>query len=127
LLPEATPNAVGKIAVQLNSFAEKIPASRARDEVAGNSVTRNLRKKSGVRIGDRFAILRKVPAVTGRQAAGSLPSVVERVSEAAVTEVDELYCTAISSGPGQVRIGDRVKRTADSQTAAHKTYLSPVA
>jgi hypothetical protein len=46
-----------------------------------------------------------------------MPSVVERVSEATVTEVDELYATAISSGPGQVRIGDRVKRITDSQTA----------
>jgi curli biogenesis system outer membrane secretion channel CsgG len=124
LLGEATRNAVEKIAVQLNSFAEKIPPLRLEieglvAEVAGNLVTLNLGKKYGVRVGDKFAVLRGVSVVPDHQTAGSVPSVVEQVSEATVTEVDELYATATSSGPGQVRVGDRVKRIADSQTAPH--------
>jgi curli biogenesis system outer membrane secretion channel CsgG len=64
LLPEATRNAVEKIAVQLNSFAEKLPPLRLEleglvAEVSGNFVTLNLGKKSGVRTGDKFAILRE--------------------------------------------------------------------
>jgi curli biogenesis system outer membrane secretion channel CsgG len=124
LLPEATRNAVEKISQQLNSFAEKIPPLGLEieglvAEVSENFVTLNLGKKSGVRVGDKFAILREASAVTGRQTGGSLPLAVEQVSEATVTEVDELYATAISSGPGQVRVGDRAKRMPDSRTAQH--------
>jgi curli biogenesis system outer membrane secretion channel CsgG len=59
LLGEASGNAVEKIAGQLNSFAEKIPTLKiAMDglvaEVAENSVTLNLGKKSGLKVGDNW-------------------------------------------------------------------------
>jgi curli biogenesis system outer membrane secretion channel CsgG len=125
LLGEATRNAVEKIAGQLNSFAEKIPALRIEidglvAEVAGNSVTLNLGKKSGVRVGDKFAILREIRPVKDPQTGGFLPPVVEQVGEATVTEVADVYATAIFSGPGQVHVGDRVKSVADSQTPSHE-------
>jgi curli biogenesis system outer membrane secretion channel CsgG len=124
LLVEATRNAADKLAVQLNSFAEKIPPLSMKieglvAEVAGNSVTLNLGKKSGVRVGDKFVILREVRAVTDPQTGGSLPPVVEQVSEATVTEVADLYATATFSGSGQVRVGDHVKRIVNSQTPSH--------
>lgn len=124
LLAEAIGNAVQKIAVQLNSFAEKItPLTLEMEglvaEVAGNIVTLNLGKKSGVKVGDKFAILREISSVADPQTGGSLPLAVEHVGEATVTEVHELYATAISSSPGQVRIGDRVKRIVGSQTVPH--------
>jgi curli biogenesis system outer membrane secretion channel CsgG len=120
LLAEATRNAVEKIAGQLNSFAEKIPHPRIEMEglvadVAGNSVTLNLGLKSGVRVGDKFAILHEVHPVADPKTGGSLPPVVEQISEATVTEVGELYTTAIFVGSGQVRVGDRVKRIGSSQ------------
>jgi curli biogenesis system outer membrane secretion channel CsgG len=124
LLAEATRNAVEIIAAQLNSFAQKIPHLRLEMEgfvadVAKDSVTLNLGMKSGVKVGDKFAILREVSAVTDHQAGGSHPLVLQQVSEATVTEVAELYTTAVCSSPGQVRVGDRVKRIADSQPAPH--------
>jgi hypothetical protein len=111
---------VEKIAGQLNSFAEKIPHPRIEMEglvadVAGNSVTLNLGLKSGVRVGDKFAILHEVHPVADPKTGGSLPPVVEQISEATVTEVGELYTTAIFVGSGQVRVGDRVKRIGSSQ------------
>ena len=124
LLGEAARNAVEKIAVQLNSFAEKIPPLRIEidglvAEVAGNSITLNLGKKSGVRVGDKFAILREVRAVTDPQSGGLLPPMVEQISEATVNEVADFYATAIFSGSGQVHVGDRVKRVANPQTPSH--------
>jgi curli biogenesis system outer membrane secretion channel CsgG len=124
LLAEATRDAVDKIAVQLNSFAEKIPPLRLEMEglvadVAGDSITLNLGKKSGVRVGDKFAILREVPEDTDRKPSGSLLQVVEQVSEATITEVGESYATAIFAGSRQVRVGDRAKRIANSQTLSH--------
>jgi curli biogenesis system outer membrane secretion channel CsgG len=124
LLVEATRNAVENIAVQLNSFAEKIPALRIEidglvAEVEGNSITLNLGKTSGVDVGDKLAILREVRAVADPQAGGFLPPVVEQVGEATVTEVADLYATAIFSGSGQVHVGDRVRRVANPPTPSH--------
>ena len=119
LLGEATRNAVEKIAEQLDSFAEKIPTLALQidglvAEVAGNSVTLNVGKKTGVRVGDKLAILREIRAV------GDTPTdVVEHVGEATVTEVADVYATAIFSGSGQVRVGDRVKSVANSPPPAH--------
>jgi curli biogenesis system outer membrane secretion channel CsgG len=112
LLGEATRNAVEQIAGQLNSFAEKIPTLRVEidglvAEVAGDSVTLNLGKKSGLRVGDKLAILREVRR--DLQTEGALPRVVEQVGEATVTEVADLYSTAVFSGSGQVHVGDRAK------------------
>jgi curli biogenesis system outer membrane secretion channel CsgG len=114
LLGEASANAVEKIATQINDFAEKIPTLRlALDglvaEVAENSITLNLGKKSGLKVGDKLAIVREIRPVADQTTAASLPPVVEHLGEATVTEVTDDYATATFSGSGQVRVGDRVK------------------
>jgi len=124
LLGEASGNAVEKISVQLNSFAEKIPTLKiAMDglvaEVAENSVTLNLGKKSGVKVGDKLAIVREIRAVADPATGASLPPVVEQVGEATVTEVADDYAMATFSGSGQVRVGDRVRSVDDAPNAPH--------
>jgi len=121
---EATRNAVENIAAQLNSFAQNIPALRIEidglvAEVAGNSVTLNVGKKSGVKVGDKLAIVREVRAVTELQTGEFLPPVLEHVAEATVTEVADLYATALLSNSAEVHVGDHVRRVADSSTLAH--------
>jgi curli biogenesis system outer membrane secretion channel CsgG len=122
LLGEATRNAVEKIAEQLDSFAEKIPTLTLQidglvAEVAGNSVTLNVGKKTGVSVGDKLAILREIRAVSDTPT--DLGTVVEHVGEVTVTEVADVYATAIFSGSGQVRVGDRVKSVANSPSPPH--------
>jgi len=122
LLGEATRNAVEKIAEQLDSFAEKIPTLTLQidgliAEVAGNSVTLNVGKKTGVRVGDKLAILREIRAVSDTPT--DLGTVVEHVGEATVTDVADVYATAIFSGSGKVRVGDRVKSVASAPAPAH--------
>lgn len=122
LLGEATRNAVEKIAEQLDGFAEKIPTLKLQidglvAEVAGNSVTLNVGRKTGVRVGDKLAILREIRAVNDTPT--DLGTVVEHVGEATVTEVADIYATAIFSGSGQVRIGDRVRSVENSPSPAH--------
>ena len=122
LLGEATRNAVEKIAEQLASFAEKIPTLALQidglvAEVAGNSVTLNVGKKTGVKVGDKLAILREIRAVSDTPT--DLGTLVEHVGEATVTEVADVYATAIFSGSGQVRVGDRVKSVTNSPAPAH--------
>ena len=124
LLGEASRNAVDQLAKQLNSFADEIPALKMEmdglvAEVAGNSVTLNLGKKSGVKIGDKLAVLCEVRAVTDPRTGAPLPPLVEQVGEATVTEVTDVYSTAVFSGSGQVHVGDRVRSLATSQTPSH--------
>ena len=62
-----------KLAVQLDSFAEKIPTLTLQidglvAEVAGNSVTLNVGKKTGLRVGDKLAVVREIR--TGRRFQG---------------------------------------------------------
>jgi curli biogenesis system outer membrane secretion channel CsgG len=127
LLSEATHSAVDKVAAQLDSLAEKIPTLTIEmdglvAEVTGNLVTLNLGKKSGVRVGDKLAVLREVRAVTDPHSGGSTPpvvEVVERIGEATVTEAGDVYSTAVFSGSGEVHVGDRVKSEASSQPPSH--------
>jgi curli biogenesis system outer membrane secretion channel CsgG len=128
LLAEATRNAVEQIAAQLNSYAEKIPVLRIEinglvAEVSGNSLTLNLGKKSGVRVGDKLAIFREVAAASDPQTAGpsspgSKPS-MEQAGEVTVTEVTDAYAAATFSGSGRVQAGDRVKSLPNPQLPPH--------
>jgi hypothetical protein len=113
---------VEKIAEQLDSFAEKIPTLELEidglvAEVAGNSVTLNVGRKTGVRVGDKLAIVREIRAVN--DAPTDQGTVVEHIGEATVTEVADVYATAMFSGSGQVRVGDRVRSVAISQPPSH--------
>ena len=122
LLDEATRNAVEKLAAQLDSFAEKIPTLLLQidglvAEVAGNSVTLNVGKKTGLRVGDKLAIVREIrPADDSKADVGT---VMQHVGEATVTEVADVYATATFSGSGQVRVGDRVKSVANAPSPSH--------
>jgi curli biogenesis system outer membrane secretion channel CsgG len=123
LLGEATRNAVDKLTGQLDSFAEKIPAlvvdiDGLVAEVAGNSITLNVGKKSGVKLGDKLTLLREAHA-SSEARAGSLPLVVQHIGQATVTEVADLYSTAVIVGSAPVHVGDRVKRVATSQSPTH--------
>jgi curli biogenesis system outer membrane secretion channel CsgG len=122
LLDEATRNAVERIAEQLDSFAEKIPTLTLQidgliAEVAGNSVTLNVGKKTGLRVGDKLAILREIRPANDSTTGGG--TVMQHVGEAMVTEVADVYATAIFFGSGQVRVGDRVKSVANSRSPSH--------
>ena len=115
LLDEATRNAVEKLAGELDTFAEKIPTLTLQidgliAEVAGNSVTLNVGKTTGLKVGDKLAVVREIHTAGDSAADGG--TVTQHVGEATVMEVADAYATAVFSGSGQVRIGDRVKSVA---------------
>jgi curli biogenesis system outer membrane secretion channel CsgG len=121
LLGEATGKAVDLIATQLNLFADKIPllvlaVQGLVAEVAGNTVTLNIGKKSGVKIGDQLEVLRDPPTTTGT-AAPVMQPVAERIGQVTVTEVADDYATTTFSGKSEPRVGDRVTGTASPNTA----------
>jgi curli biogenesis system outer membrane secretion channel CsgG len=115
LLPEATSGAVDQIAKQLNTFAEKIPALQIAAvggrvaEVAGNALTLNMGKKSGLIIGQQIEILREATAAPDSSASPNAPRLSKRIGLATITELGEDYATANFSGPGVPQVGDSVR------------------
>jgi len=115
LFPEATSNAIDQLASQLDQFADKIPRLHVAidglvAEVAGNTLTLNLGKRSGLKIGDRIEILRSTAALAAPPYPAALLPIPQHLGSATVTEVADDYATATFSGPAPPQIGDRVTR-----------------
>jgi curli biogenesis system outer membrane secretion channel CsgG len=114
LFPEATRSAVEHLAVQLNAFADKIPALMVTVEglvadVEGNTLTLSLGKHAGVKVGDRLKIVRFAASKDNSESAKPVvPVAAEPIGVATVTEVAEDYVTATFAGPGHPQTGDRI-------------------
>ena len=124
LFGEATQNAIEKLAAKLNGFSEKIPTLHVEfdgliAEVAGGIVTLNLGSKSGLKVGDQLFVMREVRNITETQTDAAISAGFEHIGEVRVSAVDEQSSTAIFSGPGQVRVGDRVKSASAPPIVAH--------
>ena len=125
LFPEATRSAVEQIAGQLNAFADKIPVLTVTVEglvadVEGNTLTLNLGKRSGVKVGDRLKIVRDAVSKGNSESAKVVaPVVAESIGIATVTEVAEDYVTATFSGPGHPQTGDRIIAAEKESTLPH--------
>jgi len=114
LLPEATSNAVEQVAKQLNGFAEKIPMLQISvegqvAEVAGNMLTLNVGKKSGLRIGQPVEVLRQVTPPPDSGAPTDAPRLPKRIGLATIAELGEEYATATFSGSSSAQVGDFVR------------------
>lgn len=114
LLGEATTIAVEKITMQLIAFADKIPTLHLQidglvAEVAGGTLTLNVGKKSGVKVGDRLEVLRDPPVTAELSDPKTVQPAAKIVGLATVIDVSEDYATATTSGEAPVQIGDRVR------------------
>jgi curli biogenesis system outer membrane secretion channel CsgG len=123
LLADATRNAIDKLAEQLNVFAEKIPFLKMEidglvAEIGENSITLNIGSKSGLKLGDKLVVIREIASPSEPSSTVAQSQVVEKVAEATVTEVSNVYSTAICSQSAQVHVGDRVRSAAKLQPAS---------
>ena len=123
LFPEATRNAVEQLATQIDGFADQIPALRAIEgrvaEVAGNTLTLTVGRRSGIQAGDRIEILRDVSRVAGESDNGVAQPIPTHVGSAIVTEVAEEYTMARFAGEGQAQVGDRITRVDETHRGTH--------
>lgn len=124
LLPEATSNAVDQIAMQLDAFAEKIPALQITmegrvAEVAGSVLTLNMGTKAGLKMGQQMEILRDTPASSNATTPSDSPHLPEKIGLVTITELGDDYATAVFSGPGVPHVGDRVRSSASSNSDSH--------
>ncbi len=124
LLPEATSSAVEQIAAQLNGFVEKIPALQIAmegrvAEVAGNVLTLNLGRKSGLKIGQQVGVWRERLASADSAAPLDASRLPEKIGLAMITEMGDDYTTAVFSGSVLPQVGDRVRLVGNSNNDPH--------
>jgi curli biogenesis system outer membrane secretion channel CsgG len=114
ILGEATHKAVDDTGAKLSEAADKIPAreisiSGVVADATGNTLILNVGKKAGVKVGDKLIVSRQVRVVKDPTTGKVIKSVVDKVGEATVTEVDDDSSTATFSGAGAAKVGDVVK------------------
>jgi len=114
ILGEAVRKAVDDTGVQLDSNADRVPAFKLEvnglvADVTGNTLIINVGKAVGVKVGDKLTISRKVREVKDPATGKVIKSVVDKIGDVTVTEVDNDSATATFSGSGAAKVGDVVK------------------
>ena len=114
ILGEAVHEAVDSVAVQLDQNAQRLPAHVIEvdglvADVSGNSITVNAGSKAGVKVGDHLALSRKVRDIKDPATGKVLRSVVNKLGDLTITEVDETFSVGTFTGSGTPKVGDHVK------------------
>jgi hypothetical protein len=78
-------------------------------DVAGNVLILNVGSSSGVRVGDKLTVNQKVREVKDPATGKVLRSIVNKVGEVVITEVDPSSAVGTFTGVGTPKVGDQVK------------------
>jgi curli biogenesis system outer membrane secretion channel CsgG len=115
VIGEATMQAVGSVATQLDSSSGKLPtrtvsiSGLVADASPDGTVIVNVGSRAGLKIGDKLEVRRKVRDVRDPATGRVIRSVEDKVGEMVVTEVDEQSAVGKYSGASQPKVGDVVK------------------
>jgi curli biogenesis system outer membrane secretion channel CsgG len=114
ILGEAVHEAVNGLAVQLDQEAQRLPTRTVTVEglvadVSGNSITLNVGSKAGIKVGDRLEVSRKVRDIRDPATGKVIRSVVNKVGDVTITEVDESFAVGTFTGSSAPKVGDRAK------------------
>jgi curli biogenesis system outer membrane secretion channel CsgG len=114
IIGEATMEAVGEVAQQVNQQSGKLPTVTVTVEglvadVDGNTLVLNVGSKAGLKSGDRLLIKRIARTVKDPATGRVIREITESVGEVKVTEVDEDSAVAAFSGAGTPKVGDKVE------------------
>lgn len=114
IIGEATRQAVDDVTSQLVSQAGKIEATVIEvngkvADVDGNTLTLNIGKNQGLKVGDVLAIERFIKEVKDPDTGTVIRRVTEPIGTAKITSVDDRTAVATYSGVGQPKVGDAVK------------------
>jgi len=113
ILGEAVHKAVDSLGQQLDDKAAAMPMHKVEisglvADVSGDSLILNVGSKSGVRVGDVLQISRVVRTVKDPATGKVIKSIMNKIGDAKVTEVDENSATVVFSGAGAAKVGDAV-------------------
>lgn len=114
ILGEAVRKAVDDTGSQLDAAVDKVPTIKLEvnglvADVSGATLIVNVGKKDGVHVGDKLSVSRPVRVVKDPATGKVIKSVVDKIGDATVTEVDNDSATATFSGTGAAKVGDIVK------------------
>jgi len=113
LIGEATYGAVGQASEQLQQKAASIPVKKIDVEgqvadVAGDTIILNVGSKAGIQVGSKLLVQRKVREVRDPASGKVLRSIVDKLGEVVITEVDEVSSVGKFSGSDPPKVGDQV-------------------
>lgn len=114
ILGEAVGQAVDEVSGQLQQNASRLPTRVVKIEgmvadATGGTLILNVGSRTGLKVGDRLALVRPVREVKDPETGKILRRVENTLGEAVVTEVDEVSAVATYSGATPAKVGDRVR------------------
>lgn len=118
IIGEATSQAVGELAANLNADSAKLPTNVApavavnglvADASSLDSVIINVGSSAGVKVGDKLAVSRVVRVVKDPATGKPLRSIENAIGQLTITSVDASSAVGTFSGSGKPQTGDTVK------------------
>jgi hypothetical protein len=114
ILGEAVHAAVDDVGKQLDAKASILPARVITidglvADASGDSIIINVGKRSGVNVGDRLEVRRKIREIKDPSSGKVIKRVEDKIGEMVVTEVDDGSATGKFTGSGAAKVGDAVR------------------
>jgi hypothetical protein len=114
IIGEATMQAVGEMAKQLEGSAAAVPVRKVSvdglvADVSGGTLILNVGTKGGVKVGDRLDVRRKDREIRDPATGKVIRTIESEVGEVVITEADEVSSVGKFSGSGTPKTGDAVK------------------
>jgi hypothetical protein len=114
ILGEAVTAAVTQLAGELDRSAAKLPTVKINvqgmvADASGGTLVLNVGSKSGLRVGDRLEVRRKVRDIKDPATGKVLRSVEDKVGDVVLTEVDETSSVGAYTGSSPAKVADVVR------------------
>jgi curli biogenesis system outer membrane secretion channel CsgG len=115
ILGEATNKAVTAVATQLDAKAGALPtqditiSGLVADAASDGTVTVNVGRRAGVKVGDRLQIRRKVREIKDPATGRVIRAVEDSIGTLVITDVDDQSAAGKFTGSSPVRVGDTVR------------------
>ena len=116
ILGEAVGQAVSDVAKQLDGKASSLPTRAVQisglvADVSGNTLILNLGSKAGVKVGDHLGIFRQGRQIKDPATGKVLKTVVTKLGDITITEVDDSSSTGTFTGSEPPKVGDAVQNS----------------
>jgi curli biogenesis system outer membrane secretion channel CsgG len=114
IIGEAVDAAVGQLCTQFDQSAGKLPTKVVVIEglvadATGGVLVLNIGSRSGLKVGDRLQVRRKIREVKDPATGKVLRSIEDKIGEVVITEVDEASAVGNFTGPAPAKVGDAIK------------------
>jgi curli biogenesis system outer membrane secretion channel CsgG len=114
ILGEAVTAAVGQLSMQLDQSASKLPTVKVNvqglvADATGGVLILNVGSRSGIKVGDRLDVSRKIRDIKDPATGKVLRSLEDHLGTVVITEVDEQSSVGRYSGSAPAKVGDVVK------------------